>query len=69
MGIVVYAKYRNQGYGKEGLDLLCKAAKENGIKYLYDDIAMDNSAIKMFLENGFIEEYRTDELIYLKKKL
>ncbi|MBO7079145.1 MAG: GNAT family N-acetyltransferase, partial [Bacilli bacterium] len=69
MGIVVYAKYRNQGYGKAGLDLLCKAAKENGIKYLYDDIAIDNKAIKLFLDNGFIEEYRTSELIYLKKDL
>ena len=69
MGIIIYSKYRHYGYGKQGLELLCKIAKDNGIKYLYDDIAIDNSAIKLFLDNGFIEEYRTDELIYLKKTL
>ena len=28
----------------------------NGIKLLYDDIAIDNPAVTMFLKNGFIEE-------------
>lgn len=36
---------------------------------LYDDIAIDNPAISIFLKEGFIEEYRTDEIILLKKIL
>ena len=52
-----------------GLDLLCNAAKQNGVKLLYDDIAIDNPAITMFLQNGFREEYRTHEIIMLKKEL
>ena len=51
------------------MDLLCSAAKQNGVKILYDDIAIDNPAITMFLKNGFIEEYRTDDIIMLKKEL
>ena len=52
-----------------GLDLLCNAAKQNGVKLLYDDIAIDNPAITMFLKNGFMEEYRTHKFIMLKKEL
>ena len=33
------------------------------------NIAIDNSAIKLFLKVGFYEEYRTDEIIMLKKEL
>ena len=43
--------------------------RRNVIKLLYDDIAIDNTAVKMFLKNGFIEEYRTSEIIMLKKEL
>ena len=67
--IIVHFKYRNKGYGKEGLILLCDVAKENGLKELYDDIAIDNPAIKMFLKLGFKEEYRNKEIIMLKKNL
>lgn len=67
--IIVAAQYRNKGYGKEGLSLLCLAAKENGIQELYDDIAIDNPAISLFLKFGFVEEYRTEEIIMLKKDL
>lgn len=67
--VIVFSKYRGKGYGKEGLRLLCEAAKSAGIKHLYDDIAIDNPAITMFLKMGFIEEYRTDEIIMLKKTL
>ena len=49
--------------------MLCSAAKQNGIKLLYDDIAIDNPAVTMFLKKGFIEEYRTSEIIMLKKEL
>ena len=67
--IIVYAPYRGQGYGDIGLKLLCAAARYNGVSVLYDDIAADNPAISLFLKNGFIEEYRTPEIIMLKKEL
>ena len=67
--IIVYAPYRKKGYGGIGLDLLCNAAKQNGVKLLYDDLAIDNPAITMFLKNGFMEEYITHEIIMLKKEL
>jgi RimJ/RimL family protein N-acetyltransferase len=67
--VIVASKYRGRGYGKEGLLLLCKQAKASGMDFIYDDIAIDNTAVKLFLECGFTEEYRTDEIIMLKKKL
>ena len=68
--IIIHNKYRHKGYGKQGLILLCEIAKTNGIDYLYDDIAIDNdTAINLFLSYDFIEEYRNDEIIMLKKKL
>ncbi len=67
--VIILAEYRGRGYGSEGLCLLCKAAKENGIDVLYDDIAADNPAVSLFLKNGFTEEYRTEEVIMLKKQL
>ena len=67
--IIVYAPYRHQGYGLEGLNLLLKAAKDNGINIIYDNIAIDNPAIALFKKVGFYEEYRTDEIIMLKKEL
>ena len=67
--IIVYAPYRKKGYGGIGLDLLCNAARQNGVKLLYDDLAIDNPAITMFLKNGFMEEYRTHKIIMLKKEL
>ncbi len=67
--VIVLAEYRRKGYGKEGLRLLCDAAKENGVKILYDDIAEDNPAIALFLKLGFSEEYRTEDYIMLKKSL
>ena len=67
--ILVYAKYRGKGYGSQALGILCKTAKENGITALYDDIAIDNPAIDLFLGHGFSELYRTEEIIMLKKEL
>lgn len=61
--------YRGRGYGAQGLNLLCKAAAENGIEILYDDIAIDNPSVSLFIKNGFHEEYRTDKIIMLKKVL
>ena len=67
--VLVYSEYRGRGYGAQGLALLCDAAKENGIRILYDDIAIDNPAILLFLKQGFCEERRTEEKIILKKDL
>ena len=67
--VIIYAQYRRKGYGGEALELLCSAAKDNGIKALYDDIAIDNPAIGLFLKHGFTEEYRTEEKIFLRKEL
>ncbi len=64
-----YMLRRGVGYGSRGLDLLCDAAKKNGVALLYDDIAIENPAITLFLKHGFVEEYRTDEIIMLKKEL
>lgn len=69
ISILIHAKYRGKGYGDFALKSLCKIAKENGVKELYDDIAIDNSSINLFLKNGFIEDFRTDEFIMVKKVL
>ncbi len=65
--IIIEARFRGKGYGACGLELLCSAAKHNGIGVLYDDIAIDNTAVKLFLKQGFSEIYRTTEKIVLKK--
>ena len=60
---------RGRGYGQEGLRLLCQAARDNGVRVLWDNIARDNPAIGMFLDAGFVEDHETDEAIYLRKDL
>ena len=67
--VIIYAKYRNKGYGTEALRMLCEAVKNSGAHELYDDIAIDNPAISIFLKAGFKEQYRTNEIILLKKEL
>lgn len=67
--VIIASKYRGKGYGKEALNLLCEEAGKNGIDCIYDNIAIDNSAVNLFLEAGFHEEYRTEEFILLKKEL
>lgn len=67
--VIVAAEHRGKGYGRAGLDLLCEAARENGIGVLWDNIALDNPAVTLFLHAGFTEEYRTEEYIMLKKTL
>ena len=67
--VIVFSKYRGKAYGAKRLEFLCAAAKENGISVIYDDIAIDNPAISLFLKQGFFEEYRTEDKIIIKKKL
>ena len=67
--IIIAAEYRGRGYGREGLEILCGLAAEHGILTLYDDIAIDNPALSLFANSGFTEDYRTEEIIMLKKDL
>lgn len=67
--VIIYAPYRGKGYGREGLLLLCDTARENGIKELYDDIALDNSSIELFFKCGFTEVLRTKEYVLVKREL
>ena len=67
--VIVFAPMRGRGYGREGLRLLCQAAKDNGVRVLWDTIARDNPAIGMFLKAGFVVDHTTDEAIYLRKDL
>ena len=67
--VIIHARYRGRGYGGRALELLCERAKEDGVSLLYDDIAIDNPAVGMFLARGFTEERRTAEKIILVKRL
>lgn len=67
--VIVHAQYRGRGFGGLGLALLCEAAKGNGIKALYDDIALGNPAIRLFLKYGFEEMGRTDTAYIVRKRL
>ena len=67
--VIVHAKYRGRGYGRQGLCLLCDAARANGLTELYDDIAVDNPAIKLFLNCGFFVVCETEGHITVKKLL
>ena len=67
--VIIYAPYRGKGYGRKGLLLLCETAKANDIRELYDDIAIDNSSVALFLKCGFVEVLRTTEYVLIKKEL
>lgn len=51
--VIVMAKFRGKGYGRQGLELLCQTAKENGLTELYDTISAGNPSISLFLSCGF----------------
>lgn len=67
--VIVLSAHRGKGYGKAALLRLCEAAKENGVTELYDDIAIDNPSVSLFLRCGFTEAWRNDEVIMVKKNL
>jgi len=53
-GILIESKYRNKGYSKIALKLLCDIAKKNGIKELYDTFELERTnVLKLFQEVGF----------------
>lgn len=67
--VIVYSPDRGRGYGKQGLALLCQAAKENGCAELYDDIARGNPSVHMFLEMGFTVDSVTEDAVMVRKVL
>lgn len=67
--VIVSARYRGRGYGTQGLDLLCQAARANGVPRLLDNIAADNPSVSLFLKAGFREAGRTETYILVAKDL
>ena len=51
------------------LQMLCDEARNNGVSFLYDDIAINNPGISIFIKLGFKEVDRNSEIILLKKDL
>lgn len=49
------------------MELLCKHAKENGLRFLCDDIENNNPAKKLFLDLGFKEVWSRENITMLKK--
>ena len=73
---VIQVLLSNEGYqiieaqnGKEALELLCQQAKENGLRFLCDDIETNNPAKKLFLDLGFKEVWARENITMLKKRL
>ncbi len=67
--IIIMARYRNKGHGRKALTALCAAAKNNGVEYLYDDIAMDNPSISLFQRAGFEIILQNGEFTRVRIKL
>lgn len=67
--VIVSARYRGRGYGIQGLDLLCQAAKANGVSRLLDNIAADNPSVSLFRKAGFREIGRNETYILVAKDL
>ena len=67
--VIIKAEFRKQGFGTQGIQLLCEAAKANGVEELYDDIAADNPSAHLFLKNGFSIEFQNDEILMVKTVL
>ena len=67
--VLIHAQYRHRGYGRQALQLLCDAARENGVTCLCDDIAIDNPSLAMFMKAGFTVEYQTAEYTFVTKCL
>lgn len=67
--VIVYAPYRRRGHGREGLLLLCDAAKKNGLEALHDRIAADNPAVKLFTDCGFSVTSKDSTAVTVMKRL
>lgn len=70
LSVIIKADYRNRGFGKIGLQLLCQAAKNHGLDVVYDNIAKDNPSLRLFLNEGFTKTgLETNEYIEVCKYL
>ena len=69
LNIIIEYPYRHLGKGKVALELLCKQAKENGLRFLCDDIETNNPAKNLFLDIGFKEVWARENITMLKKRL
>lgn len=67
--VLVLAACRGRGYGRQGLELLCRAARSNGVRRLCDNIAVDNPSVALFSSAGFRELSRNEEYILVEKEL
>ena len=67
--VIVSSIHRGRGYGTQGLDLLCQAARANGVPRLLDNIAVDNPSVSLFLKAGFREIDRNETYILVAKDL
>ncbi len=67
--VIVKSCYRGKGFGRIGLMLLLDAAKEQGITVIYDNIAVDNTAVRLFEQCGFREIWRNEDFIMLERIL
>ena len=67
--MILYAPHLGKGYGKQALQLLCEAARENGLREFFDELALDNPAVVLFSQCGFTEMQRTEETVLVKKDL
>ncbi len=67
--VIIHAQYRRRGCGGQALHLLCEAARGNGVNCLHDDIAIDNPALSLFLNAGFIVVRRTASSVLVAKQL
>ncbi len=66
LNIIIEYPYRHLGKGKVALELLCKQAKESGLRFLCDDIETNNPAKKLFLDLGFKEVWARENITMLK---
>ena len=69
LNVIIEYPYRHLGKGKVALELLCKQAKDNGLRFLCDDIETNNPAKKLFLDLGFKEVWARENITMLKKRL
>ena len=69
ISIIIDYNYRHMGIGNTVLSLLIDDAKQKGIKELYDEIAIDNPSINMFINNGFVITKKNINSVIIKKTI